>query len=119
MLLLPCLLTVMMKFLFCVSHRGLLCFLVMVTMLFLSCAPVFLAFPPPPSLLLFALDLPRRLAAVANALMGMVNTDLLLLLLLRDIQILAGKLVCPGRQKVHGTVIDVKHIDHVSLAYRI
>jgi hypothetical protein len=119
MLLLPCLLTVMMKFLFCVSHGVLLCFLVVVMVRFFSFAPVFLAFPPPPPLLLFTLDLPRRLAAVANALMGMVNTDLLPLLLLRDIQILAGKLVCPGGQNVHGTVIDVKHIDHVILAYRI
>jgi hypothetical protein len=39
--------------------------------------PVFLAFPPP--LLLFALNLPCRLAATANALSGMVNSDLLLL----------------------------------------
>jgi hypothetical protein len=45
---------------------------------FLSRAPVFLAFPPP--LLLFALNLPYRLAAAANALSGMVNSDLLLLL---------------------------------------
>jgi hypothetical protein len=40
-------------------------------------APVFLAFPPP--LLLFALILPCRLAAAADALSGMVNSDLLLL----------------------------------------
>jgi hypothetical protein len=48
---------------------------------FLSRAPVFLAFPPPPPFLLFALSLPRRLAAAADALSGMVDTDLLLLLL--------------------------------------
>jgi hypothetical protein len=46
---------------------------------FLSCAPVFLAIPPPPPLLLVALNLPRRLAAAADALLGMVHTDLLLL----------------------------------------
>jgi hypothetical protein len=46
----------------------------MVMLRFLSCAPAFLAFAPPPPLLLFALNLlsalnqPRRLAAVANAL---------------------------------------------------
>jgi hypothetical protein len=49
---------------------------------FLSQAPVFRAFPPPPPLLLFALDLPCRMAAVADALLGMVNSDFLLLLLL-------------------------------------
>jgi hypothetical protein len=72
------LLTVMMKFLFCVSQTVLLCFCVMVMLQFLSRTQVFLAFPPPPPLLLFALNLPRRL--VADALSGMVNTDLLLLL---------------------------------------
>jgi hypothetical protein len=41
--------------------------------------PVFLAFPPPPSLLLLALNLPRRLSAAADALLGMVDTDLHLL----------------------------------------
>jgi hypothetical protein len=40
---------------------------------------VFLAFPPPPPLLLFALNLPCRLAAVADALLAVVNSDLLLL----------------------------------------
>jgi hypothetical protein len=43
--------------------------------------PVFLTFPAPPPLLLFALNLPRRMAAAANARSGMINTDLLLLLL--------------------------------------
>jgi hypothetical protein len=33
---------------------------------------------PPPPILLFALNLPRRLAAAANAPSGMVDTDLLL-----------------------------------------
>jgi hypothetical protein len=51
----------------------------MVMLRFLSRAPVFLAVPPPPPLLSFALNLPRRLAAVANVLSGMVNTDFLLL----------------------------------------
>jgi hypothetical protein len=49
-------------------------------LIFLSCARVFLAIPPPLPLLLLALDLPCRLAAAANALSGMVNTALLLLL---------------------------------------
>jgi hypothetical protein len=73
----------MMKFSFRVSHTVLLWFYVMAMLRFLSsgsCAPVFLAFPPPPPLLLilFALNLPCRLAAVVNALLGMVNFDLLL-----------------------------------------
>jgi hypothetical protein len=45
---------------------------------FLSRAQVFLTFTPPPSHLLFALNLPCRL--VGDALSGMVNVDLLLLL---------------------------------------
>jgi hypothetical protein len=57
-------------------------FCVMVMLRCLSGAPVFLAFPPPPPHLLFALSLPCRLAAVADALLGMVNSDLLLRLLL-------------------------------------
>jgi hypothetical protein len=48
----------------------------MVMLRFLSCAPESLVFPHPPPLLLFALNLSRRLAAVA--LSGMVNTDLVL-----------------------------------------
>jgi hypothetical protein len=82
MLLLPRRLTVMMKFPFRVSHTALLWFRVMVMLRFLSCAPVFLAFPPPPPLLLFAPNLPCRLAATADALSGMDNSNLLLLLLL-------------------------------------
>jgi hypothetical protein len=42
--------------------------------------PVFLAFPAPPPLLLLALNLPHRMAAAADALLVMVNSDLLLLL---------------------------------------
>jgi hypothetical protein len=68
----------MMKFPFRVSNTVLLWFRVMVMLRFLSCAPVFLAFPNP--LLVLALNLPCRLAA--EALWGMVNSDLLLLLLL-------------------------------------
>jgi hypothetical protein len=49
---------------------------------FLSHAPVFLAFPPPPPLLMPALNLPCKLAATADALLGMVYSDLFLLLLL-------------------------------------
>jgi hypothetical protein len=71
----------MMKFLYSSNTFSavLLCFRVMVMLRFFSRAPVFLAFPPPPPILLFALNLPRRLAAAA--LLGMVNTDLLPLLL--------------------------------------
>jgi hypothetical protein len=51
----------------------------------LSRALVFLALPSPPPLLLFALNLPHRLAAAADTLSicffsGMVSTDVLLLL---------------------------------------
>jgi hypothetical protein len=77
--------TVMAKFSFRVSHTVLLWFCVMAMLWFLSRAPVFLAFPPPPPLLLFALNLPCRLAAVADALLGMVNSDLFFLLLLRKV----------------------------------
>jgi hypothetical protein len=80
-LLLPRLLTVMMTFLFCVSHAVLLCFRVMSMLWFLSSSQCFSPFPPPPPLL-FALNLPRRLAAADDALSGMVNTNLLVLLLL-------------------------------------
>jgi hypothetical protein len=81
MLLLPRLSTVMMKFPCSVSHTVLLWFHVMVMLRVLSRAPVFLAFPPLPPLLLFALNLPCRLAAAADALSGMVNSDFFLLLL--------------------------------------
>jgi hypothetical protein len=79
-LLLPRLLTKMMKFLFRVSHAVLLCFRVMVMLRILFRAPVFLTFPPSPFLLLCDFNLPRRLAAVADALSGIVNTNLHLLL---------------------------------------
>jgi hypothetical protein len=51
----------------------------MVILRFLS--GVFHAFPPPPPLLLFALNLPCTLVAAADALSGMVDSDLLFLLL--------------------------------------
>jgi hypothetical protein len=70
MLLLPRLPTVMTKFSFCDSHTAPLWCCVMVVLRFLSHAPVFLAFTPPPPLLLFALNLPCRLAAAADALSG-------------------------------------------------
>jgi hypothetical protein len=54
----------------------------MVMLRFPSRSAEFLTFPPPPPFLLFALNLPCRLAAVANALLGMVNSDYLLLLFL-------------------------------------
>jgi hypothetical protein len=60
----------------------------MVMLRFLSRAPAFLAFPLPPPLLLIALDLPYRVVAVADALLGMVNSDLLLLLLLKALNLL-------------------------------
>jgi hypothetical protein len=82
MLLLSCLPTEMMKSPFRISHTVPLCIRVMVMLRFLSRIPVFLAFPPPPPLLLFALNLPCRLVAVADALSDMVNSDLHLLLLL-------------------------------------
>jgi hypothetical protein len=78
MLLLPRLLTVMMKFSFRIAHTVLLWFHVMAMLRFLSHAPLFLAFPPPPPLLLFTLNLPCRPAAAAVALSCI--SDLLLLL---------------------------------------
>jgi hypothetical protein len=72
-MMIQCLSTVMMK----VPGS---CYVNMVLLRFLSRAPVFLAFPPPPPLLLLALNLPCRLAAAADALSGMVISDLLLLL---------------------------------------
>jgi hypothetical protein len=92
MLLLPRLPTVLTKFSFHVSRIMLLWFCVRVMLRFLSRTPVFLAIPPPPPLLLFALDLPCRLAAVADTLLGMVNSDLLLLLLLLVLRGLAMEL---------------------------
>jgi hypothetical protein len=56
------------------------CVMVIILLRLLFRAPWFLAFPPPPPLLLFALNLPCRLATVANALLDMVNSGLLLLL---------------------------------------
>jgi hypothetical protein len=78
MLLLPVLSTVIVMFPFRVPHTVQLWFCVMAMPRVLSCAPVFLAFPPPPPLLSFALNLPFRLAADAPS--GMVHSDLLLLL---------------------------------------
>jgi hypothetical protein len=65
----------MMKFPFHVSHIVLLWFHVMVILRFLPCAPAFLAFAPPLPLLMSALNLPRRLEAMADALSGMANTN--------------------------------------------
>jgi hypothetical protein len=48
---------------------------------FLSYAPVFLAFPPPPLLLLITLNLPCEPAATADALSGVIYSNLLLRLL--------------------------------------
>jgi hypothetical protein len=71
----------MKKFSFRVSQTVLLWFCVTVKLKFLSRALVFLAIPPPPPLLFFALNLPCRLAAMADVLLRKVNSDLLLLLL--------------------------------------
>jgi hypothetical protein len=79
MLLLPCLPIVMIKFPFRVSHTVLLWFRVMVMPRLLSRATLFLTFPPPPPLLFFALDRPCMLAAAADALLGVNNSDLLVL----------------------------------------
>jgi hypothetical protein len=65
--------TVMMKFPFRVSYTVLFWFRVMMMLRFLSRAMTFLAFPPPPLL-------PLLLAATSDALSGMANSDLLLLL---------------------------------------
>jgi hypothetical protein len=72
MLLLPRLQAVMTQFSFHISHTVLLWFCAMVMLRCLSRALVFLAFPPTPPLLFFALNLPCRLTAAANALLGMV-----------------------------------------------
>jgi hypothetical protein len=105
MLLLPRLQTVMTKFSFHVSHNVLLWFCVMVMLRFLSHAPMFLAFTPPPPLLLFALNLPCRLAAVADALLGMVNSDLLLLLVFQTHQ-----------TDLHGLALRMLKTDRFSIA---
>jgi hypothetical protein len=77
-LLLPRLPAVMKKFPFRAFHSTLPWIRVMVMLRFLSRAQVFLAFPPP--LLCFALNLPCRLTALADALSGTLNCDLFLLL---------------------------------------
>jgi hypothetical protein len=102
MLLLPPLPTVLTKFSFHLSRIVLLWFCVIVMLRFLSRTPVFLAFPPPPPLLLFALNVPCRLAAVADALSGMVNSDLLLRLLLLLLTRLCQPLPC-AKYSPHGT----------------
>jgi hypothetical protein len=80
----------------------------MVMLQFLSRAPVFLAFPAPPPLLLFALNLPCRLAAAADALLVMVNTDLLLLtgkfIALKGYSVIVPGLTCPTRSGVYKTL---------------
>jgi hypothetical protein len=73
--------TVPMKFPFGVFHPVLLWFRVIVMMRFQSHTQDFLVFPPSLPLPLFALNLPRRLAAIADAFLGMVNIDWLLLVL--------------------------------------
>jgi hypothetical protein len=70
----------------------------MVMLRFLSCAPMFLAFPPPPPLLLITLNLPCRLAA--DALLGMVNSDLLLLLCRRRACVLDQTCMQENRKQI-------------------
>jgi hypothetical protein len=62
----------------------LLWFRVLVMLRFFSPAPVFLAFPPPPLLLLFALNLPCKQAHAADALSGMVLPICFFFLLFSD-----------------------------------
>jgi hypothetical protein len=69
--------TVRMKVPLHASPTVLLWFRVLVMLKFLSCAQAFLAL----TLLLFALNLPCRLAADSDALSGTANSDFLLLLL--------------------------------------
>jgi hypothetical protein len=90
---LPCLSTLMMKFPFHASLTVLLWFRALVMLRFLSCTQAFLALNPPLHILLFALNLPCRLAA--DALSGMLNTDLLLVPL-------QSRLVC---RPCHGDII--------------
>jgi hypothetical protein len=55
----------------------------------------FIVFPPLP-IPMFVLDLPRRLAAMANALLGMLIVDLLLLLSSdSEVLVLQFMLSCP------------------------
>jgi hypothetical protein len=79
MLLLPRLPTVMMTLPFRITHTVLLWFRIRVIVMvrFLSYVHVFLAFTSPSPLVMFALNLPRRLAAAAFS--GMIIADLLLL----------------------------------------
>jgi hypothetical protein len=80
LLLQPCYLQpALIKIPFRSFHPVLLWFRDMVMRRLLSSAQYLLAFPPSLPLPLFTLDLPRRLAALADALSGMVNLDLLLL----------------------------------------
>jgi hypothetical protein len=75
----PRLLTVMMKFSFRVSHIVVLWFYVVVMLWFLPCpslSHIYSSTSPP---LVRPLNLPCSLAALADALSGMVNADLLLL----------------------------------------
>jgi hypothetical protein len=83
-LLLPLLPTVMMKFPFRVSHTILLWFRVLVLLRFLSRTPVFLAFLLHLPSYWSPLTCPGGMAAVADAPSGMVNTDMLFLLVLFD-----------------------------------
>jgi hypothetical protein len=99
MLLLPRLPTVTTKSSFRDSHTGLLWFCAMVMLRIHSSALVCLAFPSPPPLLLSALNLPRRLAAVADALLGMLHSDLLLLLLL--VSGVQGSKGASPRKRIH------------------
>jgi hypothetical protein len=85
MLLLPPMPTVSMKFPFRTLHIIMLWFHVTMMLRVLPCVPAFLAFAPPQPLLVcdlvFALNLPFRLAGPADALSGVIYIGLLLLLL--------------------------------------
>jgi hypothetical protein len=70
--------TVMKKFLVSAFHSVVLLYRVIVMMRFVFHVLCFLV-PPPLSVPLFALALPHRLVAVADALFGMVTVDLIVL----------------------------------------
>jgi hypothetical protein len=79
--------TELMKFASCSFHPALLRFCVMAMIRFIFCALLRFVFPSC-TVPFFALDLPSRVVAVADALSGMVHSDLLLLLVLLLVLIL-------------------------------
>jgi hypothetical protein len=68
---------------------------------FLFCATCFLV-PPPLPVPFFALALRRRLVAVADALLGMIDIDFLLLPCPAIVSAAQGPQACPMLQQVYG-----------------